>query len=94
MLHFDKRLKDNTSWKEKCDNYYGQLEAVKFEMRVACLHAVDIKSTQHICSSSCFGLPLAVQKLHLERLKEGLQEMLRLKGMEDEDKSCASRRAT
>ena len=44
-LHFDKRLKEKTSLKQKCDDQFKQLQAVKFEMRVACRHAVDIKST-------------------------------------------------
>ena len=60
---------------------------MRFEMRVACLHAVDIKCIHRAyLSFSCLGLALTVQKLHLERLAEGLQEMLCLQGMEDEDK--------
>ena len=49
---------------------------------------------EQICSFSCLGLSLAVQELHLERLAEGLKEMLRLQGMEEEDKFCESSRAT
>ncbi|CAE7942849.1 unnamed protein product [Symbiodinium sp. KB8] len=49
-LHFDKRLKEKTSLKQKCDDQFKQL-----------------------------------QELHLERLAEGLKEMLRLQGMEEEE---------